>query len=98
MEKVKRIVFTLIMICLAAAILLYAGAAAETAPATGKPTGTVLPTLTDEKTTREAFFANGTPITIREPKADTEGWVHDEEVQNGLANGYSRIKGREPVL
>ena len=77
----KRI--TLILLLLAA--LLAAACAAGEA---GKPSGTVLPILSG-KETREAFFANGTPITIQEPKADTAGWVHDAEVQAGLGNGFS---------
>lgn len=81
----KRTVFILILLT---ALFLCACAVAEPS----RPAGTVLPTALNENVTREAFFANGTPITIREPKADTEGMIHDEEVQAGLANGYSAKK------
>ena len=83
--KVKR---TIRIFLLAAALLVFACAAGEA----GKPTGTVLPIVADENVTRECFFANGTPITILEPKADTSGWVHDAEVQAGLQNGLSPQK------
>lgn len=66
--------------------------AAWAAGEAGKPTGTVLPIVEDENVKRECFFANGTPITILEPKTDTAGWVHDEEVQAGLQNGLSPQK------
>ena len=78
---------TIGLILLLLALLVLTAASGEA----GKPTGTELPTL-DGKATREAFFANGTPITIREPKADTAGWVHDEEVQAALGNGLSPNK------
>lgn len=71
------------------ALLTVFGCAAGEA---GKPTGTVLPIVENENVTRECFFANGTPITIQEPKADTSGWVHDAEVQEGLHNGLSPKK------
>ena len=71
------------------ALLLAACAAGEA----GRPTGTVLPILSGQET-REAFFANGTAITIQDPKADTTGWIHDTEVQTGLGNGFS--PGRKP--
>ena len=78
-----------ILILLAALLLPLPLCAAEGTPGAGRPTGTVLPIVESEKVKREAFFANGTPITIREPSADTAGWVHDGEVQAGLANGLS---------
>ncbi len=86
-RKVKKFMG---MILLTAALLIAGWAAGEA----GKPSGTVLPIVGNENVTRECFFANGTPITIREPKADTAGWVHDEEVQEGLKNGYS--PGKRP--
>ena len=86
MKRILRILLP------AAAALLLACAAGAEGTGPRKPAGTVLPTVTSENATREAFFANGTPITIREPKADTDGWVHDEEVQAGLANGLSPAK------
>jgi hypothetical protein len=81
----KRTILTLILLL---ALFLYTGAGAESS----RPTGARLPTAANENTTTEAFFANGTPITIREPKADTEGMIHDAEVQAGLANGLSAEK------
>ena len=83
--KMKKAIISLLLL---AAVLLAVSCAAGEA---GKPAGTVLPILSG-KETREAFFANGTPITIQEPKADTSGWVHDEEVQAGLGNGFSPKK------
>ena len=66
--------------------------AAWAAGETGRPTGTVLPIVENDNVMRECFFANGTPITILEPKTDTAGWVHDEDVQAGLQNGLSPQK------
>ena len=57
-----------------------------------RPSGVRLPLITDESTTCEAFFANGTAITIREPKSDTEGMVHDRDIQSALENGYGPEK------
>ena len=76
------------MILLTAGLLTGGWAAGEAC----KPAGTVLPIVESDSVTRECFFANGTPITIWEPKADTAGWVHDEEVQKGLQNGFSPNK------
>ena len=86
--KVKRTIWTALL--LAALLLTCSWAAGEA----GKPTGTVLPIVARENITRECFFANGTPITIQEPKADTAGWVHDAEVQAGLQNGLG--PGKKP--
>lgn len=77
-----------IFLLLAALLLFAAGASGEA----GKPTGTVLPIVEDENVKRECFFANGTPIMILEPAADTAGWVHDEAVQAALQNGLSPQK------
>ena len=83
--KVKRTIWLSLLLVV---LLPFACAAGEA----GKPTGTVLPIVEDDSVTRECFFANGTPITIQEPKADTAGWVHDAEVQEGLRNGLSPQK------
>ena len=64
----------------------------EAVSGAGRPEGAVLPILESKKQTRECFFANGTPITIQEPTADTEGWVHDEEIQKALGNKLSPKK------
>ena len=87
MKKVKWILFLFVITLLSVGV-----AVGEGAKGAGKPAGTVLPIVSDEKTTREAFFANGTPITIQEPKVNTDGWIHDKEVQKGLANGLSPSK------
>ena len=84
----KKARLTLILLALSAALAFPACAGAENVPGPSSPMGTQMPIVSAENVTREAFFANGTPITIREPKADTEGMIHDEAVQNGLANGY----------
>ena len=89
MKKVWSIV---IVILLMAGLLPFACAAAEEMSGPSKPAGVILPIVMSDKETRECFFANGTPITIQEPKADTTGWVHDEEIQKGLGNGFSPKK------
>ena len=87
----KKTAFSLAVLILAVFLLPPAGAE-SIVPGPGRPTGTVLPTVTNQNVTREAFFANGTPITIREPKTDTTGWIHDTEIQNSLKNGFSPKK------
>ena len=85
-----------LLIALALAMVWLPAAGGEGAPGAGKPTGTVLPIVESESVTRECFFANGTPITIREPSADTTGWVHDEEVQAAMEDGFSPKKKPNP--
>ena len=82
----------LALILLLLAVSLCAWACAEEAAGPSRPTGMQLPLVTNEKAMCEAFFANGTAITIREPKADTEGMLHDEEIQAGLGNGFGPKK------
>ena len=59
------------------------------APGSSRPSASSLPAVPLDGQVREAFFANGTPVVIREPGTDTDGWVHDEEVQKQLGNHYS---------
>ena len=77
---------------LLAVMLPFACLAEGTAGAGGSPTGAVLPITLNDGQTRECFFANGTPVLIQEPDADTAGWVHDEAVQASLGNGFSPSK------
>ena len=85
----KKTWIRILLLTLAAALLPFACFAEEEAPGAGKPSGAILPIVMADGQTRECFFANGTPITIQEPAADTAGWVHDTEVQAALGNGFS---------
>lgn len=80
------------IILLTAVPMLFSCSAGEKISGPMKPSGTILPIIMNNGETREVFFANGTPITIQEPKADTTGWVHDTQVQASLGNGYSPEK------
>ena len=85
----KKIAFACLAALLAALLLC---AAAEGAPGPSRPTCAALPTISNPNEVREAFFANGTPITIQEPKADTTGWVLDEKLQSALPNKFTEKK------
>ena len=82
----KKTILALILLLSAALMITCATGEA------GKPTGTQLPIIEAENVMWDCFFANGTPITIEPPKTDVTGWIHDEEVQEGLGNGLSPSK------
>ena len=88
----KKGLSILTAVLLMAGLFLPAFAAAEEISGPSRPAGFVLPIMMNDRETRECFFANGTPITIQEPKADTAGWVHDKEIQKSLKNGFSPKK------
>ena len=88
-KKMKKGLSILTAVLLMAGLFLPAFAAAEEISGPSRPAGFVLPIMMNDRETRECFFANGTPITIQEPKADTAGWVHDKEIQKSLGNGFS---------
>ena len=88
----KKTVLTGLLLALVLFLLPLSCFAEEAVPGAGRPAGAVLPILANKKQTRECFFANGTPITIQEPTAETEGWVHDEEIQKALGNKLSPKK------
>ena len=88
----KKGLSILTAVLLMAGLFLPAFAAAEEISGPSRPAGFVLPIMMNDRETRECFFANGTPITIQEPKADTAGWVHDKEIQKSLGNGFSPKK------
>ena len=88
----KKGLSILTAVLLMAGLFPFACAAAEERSGPSRPAGFVLPIMMNDRETRECFFANGTPITIQEPKADTAGWVHDKEIQKSLGNGFSPKK------
>ncbi|MER2054328.1 MAG: hypothetical protein ABTB30_03510 [Clostridia bacterium] len=88
----KKVLSMLAAVLLMAGLFPLACAAAEEISGPSKPAGYILPIMMSDRETRECFFANGTPVTILEPKADTTGWVHDEEIQKSLGNGFSPKK------
>lgn len=91
-KKMKKALSILIAALLMAGLFPFGCAAAENISGPSRPAGYVLPIMMNARETRECFFANGMPITIQEPKADTAGWVHDAEIQKSLRNGFSPKK------
>lgn len=88
--NMKKMTFICLLVLLSMLTLLCASA--ESTPGPGRPTCAALPTVSNGNEVREAFFANGTPITIQEPKADTTGWVWDEKLQSSLPNKFTEKK------
>lgn len=88
----RKTLLTLALLLLAVMLLPLPCCAEDALPGPSRPSAAKLPTTVSKTVFREAFFANGTPITLREPTADTSGWILDREVQTALANGYSEKK------